>query len=70
MNILLWVDPDNLSILHNIVITLEHGGENTFDHHTFSVYYHSTPGHVQISLPVSTYFQLIDLSNVTYIKNA
>lgn len=70
MNILLWVDHDDLHSLYTAVKAIENNTEHRFEHISFSVYFYPVNGHLQISMPVSTYYQIINLPNVTFKENA
>jgi len=70
MNISLWVDHDGLHSLYTVVKAIENNTESRLDNLAFSVYFYPVTGHLQISLPVSTYYQIINLSNVTFKENA
>ena len=66
MNILLWVSQEDLHSLHTVVKAIENNIEHRLEHIKFSVYFYPMSGYLQVSLPVSTYYQLIDLPNVTF----
>jgi len=70
MNILLWVDHNDLHSLHTLVKAIENSIEHRLEHINFSVYFYPVNGYLQISMPVSTYYQIIDLPNVTFKENA